>query len=33
VEEPLAPLCERFWSETTRYWQTWVKHCDIPPLF
>ncbi len=33
VEEPLAPLCERFWNETTRYWQTWVKHCDIPPLF
>ena len=33
VEEPLAPLCERFWNETTRYWQRWVKHCDIPPLF
>ena len=33
VEEPLAPLCERFLNETTRYWQTWVKHCDIPPLF
>lgn len=33
VEEPLAPLCERFLSETTRYWQVWVKHCDIPPLF
>jgi GH15 family glucan-1,4-alpha-glucosidase len=33
VEEPLAPLCERFWNETARYWQRWVKHCDIPPQF
>src|SRR5688572_6685542 len=33
VEEPLAPLCERFWSETAKYWQHWVKECDIPPLF
>jgi len=33
VEEPLAPLCERFWNETSRYWQGWVKQCDIPPLF
>jgi GH15 family glucan-1,4-alpha-glucosidase len=33
VEEPLAPLCEKFWSETARYWQRWVKQCDIPPLF
>ena len=33
VEEPLAPLCERFWNETARYWKTWVKHCDIPPQF
>ena len=33
VEEPLAPLCERFWSETARYWQNWVKRCDIPPHF
>ena len=33
VEEPLAPLCERFWNETARYWQRWVKQCDIPPLF
>src|ERR1035441_1578953 len=23
VEEPLAPLCERFWNETARYWQYW----------
>jgi len=33
VEEPLAPLCERFWNETARYWQHWVKQCDIPPMF
>ncbi|MEP7365211.1 MAG: glycoside hydrolase family 15 protein [Acidobacteriota bacterium] len=33
VEEPLAALCERFLNETTRYWQNWVKHCNIPPHF
>lgn len=33
IEEPLAPLCERFWNETSRYWQAWVKQCDIPPMF
>ena len=33
VEEPLAPLCERFWNETSRYWRRWVKRCDIPPRF
>jgi GH15 family glucan-1,4-alpha-glucosidase len=33
VEEPIAPLCERFWNETSRYWQRWVKRCDIPPMF
>jgi GH15 family glucan-1,4-alpha-glucosidase len=33
VEEPLAPLCERFLNETSRYWQRWVKQCDIPPYF
>jgi GH15 family glucan-1,4-alpha-glucosidase len=33
VEEPLAPLCERFLNETSRYWQRWVKQCDTPPLF
>jgi GH15 family glucan-1,4-alpha-glucosidase len=32
VEEPLAALADRFLRETTRYWQTWVKHADIPPL-
>jgi GH15 family glucan-1,4-alpha-glucosidase len=33
VEEPLEPLCDRFLRETVRHWQTWVKHCDIPPLY
>ncbi len=33
VEEPLAPLCERFLAETLRYWQQWVKHCEIPPIY
>jgi GH15 family glucan-1,4-alpha-glucosidase len=33
VEEPLAPLCDRFLRETTKYWQQWVKHCDIPPVY
>ncbi len=33
IEEPLAPLCDRFLGETLRYWRRWVKHCDIPPLY
>jgi GH15 family glucan-1,4-alpha-glucosidase len=33
VEEALAPLAERFLVQTRRYWQRWVKHCDIPPIF
>jgi len=33
VEEPLAPLCERFFYATSRYWERWVKQCDIPPVF
>jgi GH15 family glucan-1,4-alpha-glucosidase len=33
VEEPLPPLCERFMTETSRYWQRWVKQCDVPPFF
>jgi GH15 family glucan-1,4-alpha-glucosidase len=33
IEEPLRPLCDRFLEETQRYWQQWVKHCDIPPLY
>jgi GH15 family glucan-1,4-alpha-glucosidase len=33
VEEALAPLCDRYLTTTIRYWQTWVKHCNIPPLW
>jgi len=33
VEEPILPLCDRFLRETTRYWQVWVKHCEIPSIF
>jgi GH15 family glucan-1,4-alpha-glucosidase len=33
IEEPLAPLVDRFFAQTVRYWQRWVKHCNIPPLF
>lgn len=33
VEEPLEPLCEHFLQKTVRYWQSWVKHCDIPLLY
>jgi GH15 family glucan-1,4-alpha-glucosidase len=33
IEEALAPLCERFLSETVRYWQRWVKHCETPPEY
>lgn len=33
VEEAIAPLCERFLRETQTYWTTWVKHCEIPPLY
>src|SRR5689334_3932965 len=33
IEEPLGPLVDRFASQTVRYWQRWVKHCNIPPLY
>lgn len=33
IEEPLAPLADRFLTETVRYWQRWVKGCDIPPAY
>ncbi len=33
LEESLSSVCDRFLSETRRYWQRWVMHCDIPPLF
>jgi GH15 family glucan-1,4-alpha-glucosidase len=33
IEEPLQPLCDRFLTETVRYWQRWVKHSNIPPHY
>jgi GH15 family glucan-1,4-alpha-glucosidase len=33
VEEAIEPLCERFLGETIKYWQQWVKHCEIPPFY
>lgn len=33
VEEPLTGMCNRFLTETIRYWERWVKHCNIPPLY
>jgi GH15 family glucan-1,4-alpha-glucosidase len=33
IEEPLLPLAQRFLTETTREWELWVKHCDIPPAY
>ncbi len=33
IEDPLPSLFDRFLGQTIRYWQRWVKHCDIPPLF
>jgi GH15 family glucan-1,4-alpha-glucosidase len=33
IEEPLAPLATRFLGETVRYWQRWVKGCDVPPAY
>ena len=33
IEEDLPGLSERFLGETVRYWQRWVKQCNIPPLY
>ena len=33
VEEALPSLCIRSLNATVRYWRTWVKHCNIPPLW
>jgi len=33
IEEPLEPLTMRFLEQTTRYWQRWVMHCNIPPQY
>ena len=26
-------MCKRFLNETIAYWRTWVKHCDVPPIY
>ncbi len=33
VDTPLASLCSRNLGDTVRYWQKWVKHCNMPSLF
>jgi GH15 family glucan-1,4-alpha-glucosidase len=33
VHESLPALCDRFFRETVRYWQRWVKHCNVPVLY
>jgi GH15 family glucan-1,4-alpha-glucosidase len=33
LTEPIAARSERFLDQTIRYWQRWVKHCNIPPLW
>ncbi len=33
VEEALLPLCTRFFDLTQRYWEQWVKHCNVPPHY
>ena len=33
IEEALAPLSSRFLGETLRYWQGWVKRCNVPAAF
>lgn len=33
VQEALPALCEHFLTKTLKYWQLWVKNCDIPPIY
>ena len=33
VAEDLAACGARWLELTTRYWQRWVKHCNIPPVY
>ena len=33
VLAPLASLCSRSLGDTVRYWQKWVKHCNMPSLY
>jgi len=32
VVAPLASLCSSSLGDTVRYWQKWVKHCNLPVL-
>ncbi len=32
-EAPIAETCEAFYESTKRYWESWVKHCTIPPIY
>jgi GH15 family glucan-1,4-alpha-glucosidase len=33
TEGALSSLCSRYLGDTVRYWQRWVKHCNMPALF
>jgi GH15 family glucan-1,4-alpha-glucosidase len=33
VTAPLASSCSAALGDTVRYWQRWVKHCNMPSLF
>ena len=33
VSAPLASMCSRSLGDTVRYWQKWVKHCNMPSLY
>jgi GH15 family glucan-1,4-alpha-glucosidase len=33
LEAPLVETCQAFLSRTQRYWETWVKHANIPDRF
>jgi GH15 family glucan-1,4-alpha-glucosidase len=33
LDEPLAPYACRTREATIDYWQRWVKHCNVPPLY
>lgn len=33
VEEALAPLCDRFLTQTIQYWRRFIQRGDIPPVF
>lgn len=33
IEDDLPKVSDQFLELTTKYWQSWVKHCSIPTLF